>query len=105
MSENQHDVELWVFVSKGCPHCPEAERLAKILAKEYNIGFVKYRTQTSDGKKMAKEYDVMGTPTILVWQDDNLFSRIVGTPSRSKLETTIKKALGIKTGFLSGLFG
>ncbi len=98
------EVELWVFVSKGCPHCPEAEKLSKVMAREYDLGFRKYRLQTSEGRQMAQEYEVMGTPTILVWKDDDLFARLVGTPSREKLESTIKKALGLKKG-LFGLFG
>ncbi len=98
------DVELWVFVSKGCPHCPEAEKLCKIMAREYNLPLRKYRLQTSEGKQMAQEYEVLGTPTILVWKGDELFARLVGTPSREKLDGTIKKALGLKKG-LFGLFG
>ncbi len=98
------DVELWVFVSKGCPHCPEAERLCKMVAREYEIPLKKYRLQTSEGKQMAREYDILGTPTILIWKDDELFARLVGTPSRGKLESTVQKALGIKKG-LFGLFG
>ena len=98
------DVEIWVFVSKGCPHCPEAEKLCKVMSREYNVPLRKYRLQTSEGKEMAKQYDVLGTPTIMVWKGEDLFARLIGTPSRGKLEGTLKKALGLKKG-LFGLFG
>ncbi len=102
-------MEVLLFTSSKCVHCPSAERLAKSVLPEYydkGLVFRKVRVRTSEGKELANRFNVMGTPTFIFLDDEGrLLARLVGVPSKEKLRGEVEKGLGIKRSFLSRLFG
>jgi len=101
-------MQILVFTSSNCSHCPNAERVVKETVPyyaNYNVSHKKIRAGTSEGKELFKRYQVMGTPTILFLDDeDNELKRIVGTPSEENLRNKIERLLGLKKSFFNKLF-
>ena len=102
-------LKLLLFVSPGCPHCPDAEVAVKKVVPEFydnEVYYKKIRTRTSEGKELSRQYNVMAVPTIIIVDSDgNELKRIVGAPTKSKLRGEIEKQLGIKKPFFKKLFG
>ncbi len=101
-------MQILVFTSSNCPHCPNAERVVREVAPAYtgyNVSHKKIRAGTSEGKELFNRYGIMGTPTILFLDDeDNELKRIVGTPSEGDLRNKIEILLGLKKSFFNKLF-
>ena len=57
-----------IFTKKDCPKCPPAKELALKL-KEKGVDISLYDLETADGLAEASMYDVMGTPTIVIADD------------------------------------
>lgn len=83
--------------------------MAKQVLPEYyskGLSFKKVRMKTSEGKQMAKEYSIRGTPTFIFLDDSgNYLDRIVGAPSEGALRGDAEKHLGIKKSIFSKLLG
>ena len=94
-----------VFVSSSCPHCPHAEEVAKEIVPNYyafGANLEKVRIKTSEGKELSRKYNVMGVPTIILTNDDGKeIERMVGAPNEDRLKKSIEKALGIRKSFFS----
>jgi len=56
-----HDVHIQVFVSLGCPHCPDAVSAAHLIAME-NSHVRADMVETSTFPHLAVRYDVSGVP-------------------------------------------
>jgi len=101
-------MNILVFTSPNCPHCPKAERVVREVApdySEYGLSHEKIRTKTPEGKELSLRYGVMGTPTILFLDDDGKeLKRIVGSPSEANLRKKIEKFLGLRKSFFSKIF-
>ncbi len=100
-------MEVLVFVSSHCPMCPAAEQLVKEVIPDYygqGIDYQKVRTKTREGKELAIQYGIRGTPTIILINSGEEIKRFVGTPSEGKLRSSIEKALGLKKSFLNNFF-
>lgn len=102
-------MKLLLFVSSHCPHCPGAERVVKNVVSEYEdygVTFSKIRTKAPDGKELSLKYNVMSTPSILLFDENGTeIKRIVGVPGASDLKNHIEKALGLKKSFFGRIFG
>lgn len=59
------DVHIQVFVSLGCPHCPEAVATAHRLAME-NKNIYADMVETSQFTHMAIKYNVTGVPKVVI---------------------------------------
>lgn len=99
-------MELLVFVSPNCAHCPKAEKAVREVAPDYpEISHEKIRMKTREGKDLSSRYHVMATPTILFLdEDNNEVDRIVGAPSENALRKKIEKLLGLRKSFFDNLF-
>ena len=102
-------MKLLVFTSSGCPHCPRAGQIAsKVIPyySDYGLLYKKIRTKSEEGKIFSERYRIMSVPTTLIVDDDgDELNRIVGVPSEAGLRKKIEKSLGLKSSFLSKLFG
>ncbi len=102
-------MKVFLFVSSRCTHCPKAEKMAKRMFPEYydkGLSFTKVRMKTSEGKHMAKEYSIRGTPTFIFLDDSGSYlDRIVGVPSEGTLRGAVEKHLGIRKSIFSKLLG
>ena len=102
-------MELLVFVSSGCPHCPKAAALAKKIVARYGshgVEYKKIRAKTDEAKEISGEFGITAYSTIVCVDDDkNKLFRFVGTPEENTFVDKIEKALGIKKSLLSRIFG
>ena len=107
--EEGERIKLLLFVSSHCPHCPGAERVARKVAPayyEHGLSYSKIRTKTSEGKDLSSRYNIMGTPAMLLLDDDwKELKRIVGVPSEDSLKNDIENALGMRKSLFSRLLG
>lgn len=96
-------MEIMVFVSSHCPHCPKAVSVANSVVFEYNkygLEYKKVRVKTTEGKYLSGKYHISAYPTILMLNDDgDEIKRIVGVPSKENLKGSIEKMLGLKKPF------
>jgi len=98
-------MRMLLFVSSRCSHCPGAEAVAKKVAPEYQaygMEMKKIRMKTSEGKRLAGQFNVMSMPTtLLLDNDNNEIHRFVGVPNEGNLRGKIESSLGIKKSFFS----
>jgi len=89
-------VEIEVFTSPRCPHCPHAKDLAKRIAKEKKAIFRETSTATSHGSNRAQRFGVRSVPTIFV--KGPKFDRIGfrGQPPEKSLRDAVDISLGLK---------
>ncbi len=59
------DVHIQVFVSLGCPYCPDAVATAHRLALE-NENIIADMVETSQFPHMAIKYNVSGVPKVII---------------------------------------
>ena len=102
-------MQLLVFVSSHCPHCPTAvEAVKKAVSKysDYNLSYRKIRANTTEAKQISGSYGIRAYPTIIgLNDDDEIICRMVGTPTEEKLAKEIEKGLGLKKSFFGKIFG
>ena len=88
-------MQILLFVSSTCVHCPKAEKLAKQVLPEYysqGVSFKKIRIKTSEGKSLSSKFGVRGVPTfIFLSSDGSVLDRIVGVPREETLRHTVGK--------------
>jgi thioredoxin-related protein len=103
-----YGMQILVFTSSKCPHCPNAEHVVREVAPNYanyNVSHKKIRAGTEEGKELFGRYNIMGTPTILFLDEEgNELKKIVGTPNENNLRGKIEKLLGLKKSFFDKLF-
>ena len=96
-------VEILLFVSSRCSHCPGAERIVKAVIPEYSdyrVTFEKIRIKTDRGKELSSKFNIMALPTILILDENgDEIKRIVGAPSENSLRNEIEKELGLRKSF------
>ena len=102
-------MELLVFVSSTCAHCPKAEQVVRIVCPEYSeygLTYEKVRTRSQRGSELSEKYMVMSVPTLIFLNDKGIeINRIIGVPSEIWLRNKIEILLGIKETFLKKIFG
>lgn len=62
--------KLKVFVKKDCPNCPPAKKLVEELKKE-GLPVTVYDIDTTEGLSEATYYGVMGTPAIILTDEND----------------------------------
>ena len=105
---DDENLEILLFVSPGCPHCPRAEYTAKKVVPEYSdygVVLKKIRTKTREGRELSSQLNVMSTPTMVFIRGDAVVDRIVGAPELSSLRKRIEKVLGLRKSFFGRMFG
>ncbi len=94
-------MKLLLFTLPKCPHCPAAEEVVRKVAPDYGENGLIYdgkiRLKTNEGKELARRYNVRGTPTvILVNNDGSVIKRFVGAPDESSLRKSFFRRLFAK---------
>ncbi|MBN2567355.1 thioredoxin family protein [Candidatus Woesearchaeota archaeon] len=89
-----------VFFSPTCPHCPPAKDLVRTVASDRDdIMFEEINIMTPMGLQMARRFEIMSTPTILIkGPADPQWIGIKGVPRRAALEKAIDVSLGVADG-------
>ena len=102
-------MELIVFVSSNCPHCPKAVSAVKKAVSQYkdhNLKYKKVRARTAESKQISGKYGIRVYPTIIGISDGGKeICRLVGVPEEEKLRKEIEKSIGLKKSLFSKIFG
>ena len=102
-------MQLLVFVSSHCPHCPKAVTAVKEAVSQYsdyNLSYRKIRARTVEAKQISGKYGIRAYPTIIGLNDsEETVCKIVGVPSEEKLRKEIEKALGLRKSLFRKIFG
>jgi thioredoxin 1 len=90
-------VEIEVFTSPTCPHCPRAVSLVKEFVDKGQVELVETNIGSPEGKQKADEFEIRAVPTLLVrgpGSEEPIGLR--GVPSRDTLVKVIEIAEGRK---------
>jgi ribonucleoside-triphosphate reductase (formate) len=82
--------KLKLFTQPSCPKCPAAKEVVDKIKAKFDIEY--YDIKTEDGLAEALSYDIMSTPSIVVFDDKGKIVKdwIGETPSVEELEGLIK---------------
>ena len=93
-------VNIEVFTSRTCPHCPAAvDATRELLSDNPDLRkIVRWRqvsTATSDGSRKARKYGIRSVPTIIITNTETgeVFA-VTGAPSKNKYRAMVNKAAG-----------
>ncbi len=102
-------MELLVFVSSHCPHCPKAVAIVKRIVSQYSdydLRYKKIRAKTTEAKNLSPMYNIRVYPTVIFLNDDKeVLYTIDGVPGEKHLKDKIERLLGLKKSFWSKIFG
>ncbi|TKC16807.1 thioredoxin [Robertmurraya kyonggiensis] len=76
----------FVLVDCWAPWCPPCKRIAPILEElnqEYGLKIVK--VNADENEDFINEYEVLGLPTLLLFQDNQLVKRVTGFQPKAVL--------------------
>ena len=75
-------VDLW---AEWCPHCHRLLPVLESLDAEHGDEVLFTTLDTEAHPDVPRRYDVMGLPTMLVFQDGQLVKRLVGAKGKRQL--------------------
>jgi len=75
------------FYSPKCGACKRMEPIIEKLSKEINV--LRIDVTTAEGERLAKEFGILGTPTIVVVKNGKVEKVIVGVQTYEKLKKEI----------------
>ncbi len=75
-------VDLW---AEWCQHCHRLRPVLESLDAEHGGAVLFSTLDTEAHPAVARRFDVMGLPTMLVFQDGHLVKRLVGAKGRRQL--------------------
>ena len=86
-------VEIEVFTSQSCPHCPKAINSVKEFVDKGQANLVETNINSPEGSKRAKEFEIRGVPTLLVMGVGSEGPiGLMGVPSKETLVKVIEIA-------------
>lgn len=81
------------FVREGCPHCRAMEPLVQRLAAEYAGRVPFYRVNVEADPDLVWAYQVMSTPTFVVFRDSDPVGELAGEVDEVELRALVEDAL------------
>lgn len=94
-------VNVELFVSATCPHCPAAKLAVERALKNFeDISLKKYRIRTPEGKAKAAGYGLLGVPALFVNG-----KMLKGNITEEKVINFINNINKPKISFFSKIFG
>lgn len=88
-------VEFW---ASWCPPCKRTEPILKKLQQEYADTIKIAKINVDRNPKIAKEYNVKGVPTFIVFHNGECVTRDFGAKSKNQLQEMIKTGLKKSNG-------
>jgi glutaredoxin len=83
--------ELKIFTLKTCPNCPQAKKIVKEVAEEFNLKITEIDMETPEGQIEGLMYQIMSTPSIAIDNDVVARGKLI---SKKELMDEVKKKLG-----------
>ena len=83
------------FWHEKCPWCLKLNPILDEVAREYRmkIKFVKVNVLKKENRKLALEYGVMSTPTIMLFYKEKPIGQVMGFISKEKLRKVLNDML------------
>jgi thioredoxin 1 len=81
------------FYADWCAPCKMVSPILESMSKEYN-GKVKFvKVNTDENQELAMKYDIMSIPTVMIFRDGEVKSRIIGAAPAATYKQKIEAAL------------
>lgn len=84
-------MELKIFTLKTCPNCPQAKKIVKEVAEEFNLKITEIDMETPEGQIEGLIYQIMSTPSIAIDNDVVARGKLI---SKKELMDEVRKRLG-----------
>jgi len=84
-------LELKIFTLKTCPNCPQAKKIVKEVAEEFNLKITEIDMETPEGQIEGLIYQIMSTPSIAIDNDVVARGKLI---SKKELMDEVRKRLG-----------
>jgi len=84
-------LELKIFTLKTCPNCPQAKKIVKEVAEEFNLKITEIDMETPEGQIEGLMYQIMSTPSIAIDNDIVTRGKLI---SKKELMDEVRKRLG-----------
>jgi len=84
-------LELKIFTLKTCPNCPQAKKIVKEVAEEFNLKITEIDMETPEGQIEGLMYQIMSTPSIAIDNDVVARGKLI---SKKELIDEVRKKLG-----------
>ncbi len=81
------------FWAEWCAPCHMMSPIIEELAKEYEGKIIIGKLNVDENQITAGKYNIMGIPTLLFFNNEELVDRIVGVVPKNAVEDKIKKML------------
>jgi thioredoxin 1 len=81
------------FYTPTCPHCQALEPTIEALAREWGERLTIAQLDLSEHPKAAREWQVMGTPTVLVFDNGEAVARLMGVQPKRQYVTELQKVV------------
>ena len=96
--DKKNMLEIEIFTSPMCPHCPAAVRATKELMEKHpelkeSVSWKEMSTATPEGAQKARSYGIRGVPTIVIINEKGEKSGLVGAPDVNRYYDVIRKVL------------
>lgn len=88
---NHYPLVLVDFWSEGCPPCKAMEPILERLAEKYSGEIVIGKLNVKRNPQTSRNFQVMGTPTLLVFKNGEPVDKIVGMTPGEMLESKLEK--------------
>jgi thioredoxin 1 len=83
-------VEFW---ADWCPPCRAMAPVLEALARDLPDGIRVFKVNSDEQTELARRYEVMSVPTLLIFHDGELRRRMVGARSRARIGEELSNAL------------
>jgi len=81
------------FWAKWCIPCKAVEPIIRNLARKYSGKMIFGRINVDQNSDLAKIYDIMSIPTLIIFHKGKEISRLVGALPKHIIELEIRKVL------------
>jgi predicted DsbA family dithiol-disulfide isomerase len=94
------ELEIEVFTSPTCPHCPAAVRATEDLLKENpelaeKISWKHLSTASAEGSRKATAYGIRSVPTIILTNSKGQKGGFVGAPGQKTYLNIVNEMLKV----------
>jgi thioredoxin 1 len=84
------------FWAQWCPPCHMIAPVLAELAKERAGSLTVVKVNTDENPRVARDYQVMSLPTLMLFSDGEPVCSIVGARPKARLEAELDEALGVR---------
>lgn len=81
------------FYADWCGPCKAAEPIVEELAEDYEGQLLVAKVNVDDQAELAKRFDVMSIPTVVIFQNSEEVDRKIGFGGKKGYEDLIKKVI------------